>query len=84
MGFGWNRGTEINMVCVFLLLCVVKTMDRNELFRILVRDMHKFIKMNHHLKNLGGVEEEPGPRSLQRVARWLGSVVVYGEVVQEC
>ncbi|ROL44247.1 hypothetical protein DPX16_4316 [Anabarilius grahami] len=38
--------------------------------------MHKFIKKTHHLTNLGEAEEEPRPRSLQRVAKWLGAVVV--------
>lgn len=39
-------------------------MDRNECFKILVKEMHKYIKMRHHLYNLREPEEEPGPRSL--------------------
>lgn len=42
----------------------------------MLRLMHKHIKMPHHLNNLRETEEEPGPRSLQQVARWLGAVVV--------
>lgn len=53
-------------------------MDSNEQFKVLVRELHRFIKMSHHLRNLGEMEEEPGPgpKSLQRVAKWLGTVVV--------
>ncbi|XP_067313523.1 high mobility group nucleosome-binding domain-containing protein 5-like [Pseudorasbora parva] len=32
--------------------------------------------MTHHLEQLRETEEEPGPRSLQKVARWLGGVVL--------
>lgn len=51
-------------------------MDRDKCFKRMVRQMHKYIKMKHNLLNLREMEEEPGPRSLQKVARWLGVVVV--------
>jgi len=38
--------------------------------------IHMYIKMVHHLKNLRETEEDPGPRTLQQVARWLGVAVV--------
>lgn len=51
-------------------------MDRDECFKSLIRLMHKYIKMVHHLEILRETEEEPSPRSLQQGARWLGAVVV--------
>lgn len=38
-------------------------MDRNECFKTLVKEMHKYIKMRYHLYNLRETDEEPGPRS---------------------
>lgn len=46
-----------------------------ERFGRIIRIMHKYIIITHHLTNLRETETEPGPRSLQKVARWLGGVI---------
>lgn len=50
-------------------------MDKEEGFRMKVRELHKFMKIHHHLTNLRNIEQESGSKSLQKVARWLGEVV---------
>lgn len=50
-------------------------MDKEESFRMKVRELHKFMKLHHHLTNLGDMEHDSGSKSLQKVARWLGEVV---------
>lgn len=51
-------------------------MDSEDCFRTLIRLMHQYIKSTHHLIHLRETAEDPGPRSLQKVASWLGSVVL--------
>lgn len=51
-------------------------MDPDDCFRALVRLMHQYIKSTHHLVNLRETARDTGPRSLQKVASWLGSVSV--------